>query len=206
MKLFFDTETSGRADFAAPPDAPQQPHLMSLAAVCTDDDYNEIISCNLIVKPHEKFKIEPGALDAHGITWERADEVGVPMLTVLSLFYTMAKVSSYHIAYNYEFDKLIIQAALARVMRPSGLSFPDQFAPEKALCEMNAMTDHCKIPKSFGRRGKGQQYKWPSLKEAYSKATDGGSFANAHDAMADTRAMVTVHKWRMAVEAEGVSP
>ena len=42
-----------------------------------------------------------------------------------------------------------------------------------------------------------------SLGALYAEATGGGGFDNAHDAMADARALTTVWRWISAVEAMG---
>ncbi len=166
-----------------------QPHLVSCAAVLTDDACAEVQSFRLVVRP-DGWASKPDALAVHGVTQEFALAVGVPLLTVLSAFFQLAKVADRHVAFNYDFDSLVLEAALARCGKPT------PFDPRKALCEMKAMTQHCRLPHAPGKWRGGQEFKWPSLQQAHEHAT-GSGFAGAHDAMADVRALVAVHRWRM---------
>lgn len=190
MKLFFDTETSDRADFNKPATDPCQPFLVSVCAVLTDNDCNEVQSVHLIVKNDGTWKSSPGALGVHGITDEHAAKYGVPILTVLSAFSWLARMAEDAYAFNVEFDSRIIRAAFHRAQKPDpfGKVGTELYIPLR--CEMLAMTDHCKLA-----GGRGGQFKWPSLAEAHQHAM-GTGFKKAHDAQADTRALIAVHKWR----------
>lgn len=188
-KLFFDTETTGLCDFKLPPGVPAQPHLVSLAAVLCGDDGQEMQSVRLICKP-DTYVSSPEALAAHGITREHAERFGVPRLTVLSAFSWLAKAADALVAFNFEYDELVLEGEFIRAGKPS------PFGQKQALCEKLAMTDVCQIPSPY-RKG---QFKWPSLAEAHKHAT-GEEVVNAHDAMADVRALMRVHFWREAREA-----
>ena len=69
MKCFFDSETNGKADFKAPPEAPHQPRLVQLAAILTTDDCEEVSTINLLVRP-DGWTIGPEAEAVHGISTE----------------------------------------------------------------------------------------------------------------------------------------
>ena len=186
--LTFDCETTGLVDFKLPIGVPAQPHLVTLAAVLTDEEGEEVQSLYLVCKP-DTYLSSPEAIKVHGITREFAERVGVPRIVVLSAFNWLAKAADEHVAYNYDYDRFVLEGEFLRADKPSPLS------PSKAFCEMKAMTDVCKIPSPY----KPGQFKWPSLKEAHQHAF-GQDFVNAHDALADVRATVRVHRWREALQ------
>jgi DNA polymerase-3 subunit epsilon len=189
MLLFFDTETTGFYDFQATADDPKQPHLVQLAAMLTEDDGKEINSISCIVAPNE-FEIPTGASDVHGITTERAREVGVNIRPVLSIFGYMASVSDRLVAHNVDFDAAILKTEF---MRQNSKFSMDLCAP--FFCTMKASTNICKIsfdkPRASLYAGM-QQYKWPKLQEAY-KFFFNEEFEGAHDALADVRACKRIY-------------
>src|SRR5512137_2482859 len=83
--LYFDTETTGKANFRAPADDPSQPRLVQLGALLTNDDGKEIAALNLIVKPNG-WTVPAEAAAVHGITTERATNEGVDLEFILPLF------------------------------------------------------------------------------------------------------------------------
>lgn len=133
MKLFFDTETTGKADFNRPHTDKSQPRMVSCAAVLIDPDFKEVASARLIVKP-DGWEIPEQVSSIHGITTEYASRVGAPVLTVLSVFFHMAKAANELIAFNYDFDRIVLDGEFHRAGKPS------PFSPVKAFCEMKAMT------------------------------------------------------------------
>lgn len=188
MKLFFDTETTGKANFRLPPEHHSQPRLVQLAAVLTDEPGNEICTCNLLVAP-DGFEIAAEAAAIHGITTERAVAFGIPAKAAVAIFVNLArKAASIH-AFNIEFDRIIMLNEILRIDK-----MPNPFIDRTQICEMLSMKNHCQLPGKYG------DYKWPNLTETHTKAT-GSGFDKAHDALADVRAMITVHRWRLAEEA-----
>jgi DNA polymerase-3 subunit epsilon len=191
MNLFFDTETSGKADFRAAPDAPHQPRLVQLAAILVDDAAKEIASLNLIISP-DGFEIPKEASDIHGITTERAQAVGVPLQYAVWLFGSLFKTAQTIVAHNISFDLLVMQGECCRVPVDLPMRSKERF------CTMQAMTPVCKLPGKFGN-----DYKWPKLQEAHIHAF-GKEFEGAHDALADVRACRDLFFWlrdRKAVSA-----
>jgi len=184
MLLFFDTETTGKADFKAPLIHPSQPHLVQLDAILTDDAFNVRGAANLIVKP-EGYTIPKEASDIHGITQEIADKFGVDRETVLSVFSQLAKQATVFVAHNFSFDHLIMSTLSYRVTNARGRF---SHLADGAFCTMQAMTPICKLPGNYGN------FKWPKLQEAYKHAF-GKEFEGAHDAMADVRACLELYKW-----------
>lgn len=183
MKLFFDTETSGKAFFDKPAEHDCQPRLVQLAAVLTTDDCEDISAINLLVRP-DGWTIGEEAAKVHGISTEHAIANGLPVRAAVHIFVNMALVAASLHAFNIEFDRIIMTGEWARQK-----NIPSPFVRDH-VCEMLAMKPICKLPGRFG------DYKWPSLKQAYNHAY-GTDFADAHDAMADVRAMIAVHKWRI---------
>lgn len=77
--LFCDTETTGKADFRAEPDAAHQPRIVQLAALLLTENGEELASLSLIIKPIG-FQIPEEASKIHGITTENAMKNGVKVL------------------------------------------------------------------------------------------------------------------------------
>lgn len=183
MILFFDTETTGKADFKASPDAKHQPRLVQFAALLCEDDGEEIQSANLIIKP-EGFTIPESAASIHGITTERATAVGVDCSIARHLYRRWWNASSVMVAHNIQFDLLIMDGEL---FRHAGGSKAWGEARD-TFCTMQAMTPICKLPGNYG------DFKWPRLQEAHKHAF-GVEFDGAHDALADVRACARIYLW-----------
>ena len=192
MKLFFDTETSGKVDFRMPDDWEGQGRLVQLALLLTTDTGEEVSMAKILVEP-VGFDIPFEAQCVHGISTEHARQCGVPIECGLSAYYHMATLADLVIAYNYDFDRAIISGEFLRARKtcPKNVS----------LCEMKAMTPLCKIPSKY-RDG---DFKWPKLSEAYQHAF-GKPFEGAHVAMADIRATSSVHFWRINQQAPKPNP
>lgn len=185
MKCFYDCETTGKADFNAPPTAAHQPRLVQLAAVLATDEGEEISTINLLVKP-DGWTIGPEAAAVHGITTEHATKYGIAAKAAVGIFVRMAQAADSLHAFNADFDRLILMIEIVRIP-----GMPDPFEAGKLRCEMKPMTDICRLPGNYGK------FKWPSLVQAHTHCY-GRAFDDAHDALGDVRAMMAVHKWRMA--------
>lgn len=174
--LFFDTETTGKADFTAPPDAPHQPHLVELGALLVSDQGRELARLEMLVRP-DGWTIPADATRVHGITTERAAREGLPLEEVFAAFLALARSAEKLVAHNLDFDALVMRAAAARC----GYSRPPAALAEdwtRGFCTMRAATQVCRLP---GRRG---DYKWPSLAEAHAHFY-GAPHEGAHGALAD---------------------
>jgi DNA polymerase III subunit epsilon len=182
MTLFFDCETTGRANFSLPPDHSSQPRLVQLAAILTADDGCEIMSINLIVKP-ECFDIPQQASEIHGITTRFAEQVGIPIVQTLNIFHRLLSVSKSLVAHNIEFDEFILRGEFLRAKFNLNPFYRDL----NCFCTMKGMTDFCALPGPHG-------FKWPKLAEAYHRAF-GREVKDAHNAMADVRACMELHFW-----------
>lgn len=178
--LFFDTETTGKADFRAPATAAHQPRLVQLAALLTDEVGDEVASLNLIIKP-AGFEIPLAATEVHGISTEAALLSGVGVHHALAIFVALAERADALVAHNIQFDDLVMASEAARF---------DYLIPERLpFCTMIAMTPICRLPGRYG-----DDFKWPNLMEAYRHCFR-HEFVDAHDALADVRACKAVFFW-----------
>lgn len=186
--LFFDTETTGKANFKAAPDSQWQPRIVSLAAILVTKEQQTVAKFKVIVKP-EGFTIPEEVVAIHGISTEMAEKHGVPCDRALSLFHHLAQTADTLIAYNSDFDSLVITGELMR------RNLPIVFDGKDVHCAMKACTNICKIPNTSGY---GSEFKWPKLQEAHEFFFK-TKFDGAHDALADVEATVKVHfatqKW-----------
>ena len=131
--LFFDTETTGlpRQWKAPVEDLDNWPRMIQLAWLLYDEDGNEIIRSNDIVKP-EGFRIPKAASAIHGITTEKAMEEGVELGDVLRKFTYALDGADYLVAHNIEFDDKIVGAELLRKEMHS------DFFTHKRICTMKS--------------------------------------------------------------------
>lgn len=184
MILVFDTETTGKADFRADFDAPQQPHIVQLGAQLLDHQYVVRGEINYIINPHVHIPKEASAV--HGITNEVAEAYGIDTTDALQAFALFALKARVFVAHNFSFDSLIISAAWHRT---NGDGAQWREGDQVQYCTMEAMTGPCNLPGPYGP-------KWPKLQEAH-RHCFGEEFDGAHDAMADVRACARVYRWLM---------
>jgi DNA polymerase-3 subunit epsilon len=196
MIIFFDTETTGKLDFRAPAEAPQQPDLVQLAACLMDDEAERVFGqINFIILPNG-FTIPSEVAAIHGISQEIALEVGQPRRTALSAFNHMCRCAKDLVAYNVDFDYAVMLTAYHR----EGVRH--RMDSLTRLCAMRRATPIVKLPKPKGWRPRpGDEYKWPTLTEAHSHFF-GHGFDGAHNAMNDVTALVAV--WRQIRQAESL--
>lgn len=195
MYLFIDTETSGLPDFRAPPDAPHQPHIVSLAAwlgeecehgVLPPGTLHHVASLNAVIRP-DSWHIEPAAERVHKITNEYARSFGEPLNDVLIRFTTLvtdafeASSDSLLIAHNHSFDARMLLRDFAYAGRD-----PVIVNLLRPFCTMKALTPRMRLPPTSPRAPRGS-YKWPKLDEAYQFLFDRPvpGREDRHDAMAD---------------------
>ncbi|MFT4770416.1 MAG: DNA polymerase-3 subunit alpha [Cryomorphaceae bacterium] len=177
MFLIFDTETTGLPNnYKAPvTDSENWPRLVQIAWQLHDETGRLISAENLTVKP-EGFTIPYNSVKIHGITTERALEVGLPLTEVLARFEEARAKAKYVAGHNVEFDVNVIGAEFFRV----GLPHTVVEAPQ--LDTKNLSTEYCAIP-----GGRGGKFKWPTLTELHHKLF-GVGFEDAHDAAYDVDA------------------
>ena len=183
MKLFIDTETTGIPKFKNPAEHPEQPHLVQLAAILSDDYGTEVASINLIIN-NGTLIIPPEATRVHGISTEIAKKYGVSLSAALKILSEMIEISDLVIAHNINFDAFILEIAASRTLLKNSV-----FKIEKRYCTMRSSMALDGLP--LNHAGK---KKFPRLAELYNYAF-GENFENAHDAMADCRAMMRIFWW-----------
>lgn len=182
MILFFDTETTGKADFRRPPNDPVQPRIVQLVAMLYDDARHPAGSLNVIIRP-DGFEIPAEASAIHGITTEYAKKYGVPLKVAVAAFESLFANAQLLVAHNIDFDRLMVRSELARIEAWNIVKVAFETLP--TFCTMKSTTDICKLPGNYG-------YKWPKLQEAHVHFF-GEEFEGAHDAMADVRACAKVY-------------
>lgn len=174
MRFAFDTETSGLVDYKRAPDDPAQPRLVQLGAVLVDQEWREIQSFRLIIRP-AGWVISEEAIAVHGITNDMANRYGVDVKIALSALLAFTKVCRWAIAHNWKFDSEIIkrERALLEAEHP-GLERPRL----RQVCTM--ITGAAAMPDG----------KYPSLAMLYEVLTD-QEYLEAHDGLSDARAALT---------------
>jgi DNA polymerase-3 subunit epsilon len=205
--LFYDTETTGLPLFHEPSEDPRQPHIVQLGAALVDlDTYAEIASLDLIVRP-DGWKIPDDVAAIHGITTERAMDVGVPARVVFDLLLELWSLSQARIGHNEQFDARMVRIALLRHRD----SDPDAEINAKwkagyAQCTQVLSTPILKLPPTPKMKAAGRfHHKSANLGEAYRFFT-GKPLEGAHSAMVDVRACIEVYRaiqagQRVAAEA-----
>jgi|SRR6185295_10128120 len=175
MYLFFDTETTGLArNWKAPiTDLANWPRIVQLGWVECEDAGVIVAEAEWIIKP-DGFVIPPEASRIHGITMERAMDIGVPLVQALTAFLAAAASRSVGVAHNLKFDESVLGAELIR----AGLANP--FGRMKRFCTMQSSTDYCQIPGRYG-------FKYPTLNELHQHLFKAPPAA-AHSAVGDSRA------------------
>lgn len=175
MYLFFDTETTGLPKKWKAPvtDFNNWPRLVQIAYLFYDKKGNEISSGNHIIKPNG-FTIPSEASKVHGISTEKAHQVGEAIETVLQHFQSFIDKAQYLVAHNMSFDEKIIGAEFLRNAMANNL------LTKQKICTMHSSTNFCAIKGPYG-------YKWPKLSELHYKLFN-TTFAEAHNAAVDINA------------------
>lgn len=176
MYLIFDTETTGlpRNKNAPLTDFENWPRLVQLAWQLHDGEGKLLSQGNHVIKP-EGFTIPFNAQKVHGISTNRALEVGEDLKEVLAKFSSDVKRASVLVGHNIEFDNKIIGAEYLRTEQENLIAdYPN-------IDTGIATTDFCDIVMGNGRK------KMPKLIELYEKLF-GKPFDDAHDAAYDVDA------------------
>lgn len=173
MYVFFDTETSGLADFAKSPSDESQPKILSLAAILTDAEGREMSVYKTLIK-HPGFTIdEQGeAFKVNGITQAQVDKYGTGINNALAAFGSLSLRAEMKIAHFYRFDGFLLKGAY-----------------EKAGMDSGPVIDkYCTMTGIKPITGEG------SLAAAYEHCT-GRKLVNGHDSLNDARACKNVFFW-----------
>ena len=153
-----DCESNGLPDYTKPADDPCQPRLASLGIVMIDDERTEDKALQVtdehefLVKP-DGWAMKPEAGAVNGLTDERLEAEGLPIINVLSKYRTLIESGYVIAAFGAQHDCKIIRGEFRR----RGL--PDLFEETKNVCLMRACLP-LRVPKANGKGG------WPRLEDA----------------------------------------
>ncbi len=177
MYLVFDTETTGLPHNKTAPveELDNWPRLVQIAWQLHDSNGKLLSSGNHIVKP-EGFTIPFNAEKIHGISTDRANEVGHDRKEVLEKFTEDVKKASVLVGHNIEFDNKIIGAEYLRTDMDNLLGDMPNIDTSVETVEFAQL-----------QGGIGGRLKQPKLIELYEKLFDQG-FGDAHDAAYDVDA------------------
>lgn len=175
MKLFFDTETSGKANFKLPVGAFQPTaRLVQLGMILTDDNDEMKEEYSNLIKP-SGFLISEEVSKIHGITHEQAVEDGAPLEYVIDVFNSFLTKCHTIIGHNIQFDERVMYSERANVFGG------------KKICTMLSTTSFCKLKNTYGG------FKWPKLTELHYKLF-GTEATDQHSALGDVRTTLKCYK------------
>jgi DNA polymerase-3 subunit epsilon len=190
--LFYDTETTGLPLWNEPSEDPRQPHIVQLAALLVDLDTRKLHGSIDLTVLHDGWQSEPKALEAHGITAEHANKIGVPEWLALGLFLELWTRADVRIGHNESFDARIVRIGMARHESQIDCELYDWKAG-KAECTQALSTPILKLPPTERMRAAGfNKHKSANLREAY-RHFYGSDLVGAHSAMADAQACQYVY-------------
>lgn len=187
--FFYDTETTGLPDFKAPSEAPQQPHIVQLAAILVNPETRKTISSmDVIIRPNG-WTIPDDIAKINGITTEHAMDVGIPESLAVGMFMELWS-HRLRIAHNEQFDARILRIAL---MRHENEASADDWKGGPSGCTARLATPICKIHPTEKMIAAGfNKFKTANLSEAY-RHFMGSDLENAHSALADVNACAAVY-------------
>lgn len=182
--LFYDTETTGLPVWGEPSEGDNQPHIVQLAAILVDPATREEREhMDVIIRP-DGWTIPADVSAIHGITTERAMDEGIPETEALDMFLSLWAPDHVRVGHNQSFDERILRIAIKRYKDEA---LAEQWKLGAKACTGLLSKPICKmLPKN--RYG----FKMPKLSEAYEFFHE-CQFENAHCAMADTRACMSVY-------------
>jgi DNA polymerase-3 subunit epsilon len=185
--LFYDTETTGLPLFSEPSEDPRQPHIVQIAALLVDVDTRKVHGSLDLTVLHDGWESEPKAFEAHGITAEHANQVGVPEHLALALFLELWSRAAVRIGHNEQFDARIVRIGMMRHASEIDCELYD-WKGGRAECTQALSTPILRLPPTERMKSAGfNKFKSANLREAY-KHFYGSDLVGAHTAMADAQA------------------
>jgi len=180
----FDTETTGLPVAKASYQSPQQPHIMQLATMLIDDVGNSLKKFNRLIKPEGYTRVDEGAFNAHGISFEKAMDEGIPRKEVFDEWRELTRDSVLLVGHNVSFDRRLLDINMWRTYHHLNQSYRSK----PTFCTMHSYTKQVKLPATAKMKQYGfGPYKAPTLQELH-QFLFGEPFDKAHDAMADVEA------------------
>jgi len=196
--LFYSTTPTGDVDWKSPSEAPQQPHIVQLAACLVDTDTWSMISgLDVIIRP-DGWEIPDEAAKAHGITTLRAAQFGVGEPVAINLLLDLWGCAEHRVGHGEQFHNRVIRIAIKRHLAHLGAEECDRLADlwkaGAAECTARLATPLCALaPTEAMRRAGRNHFKTPTLSEAYTHFF-GTAFDGAHSANADVQACMQVYR------------
>ena len=189
-------------DFGAPSDAPHQPHIVQFAGALVDaDTHATIASFDLIARP-DGWTIPAEVAAVHGITTERALQVGVPESLIVQIAFDLWERASKRIAHNEQFDARIMRIGAKRFLARGDA---DVWSAGPAECTAAMSKPICKLPPTGRMVAAGiNSFKTPKLSEAH-EILLGVPLQNAHSALADVDGCRRIYRAMTTAQAEAVS-
>lgn len=191
LLFFYDFETTGLPDFAAPSDAEHQPHIVQAAAALVDAETRKTIASLDLISCPDGWEIPEEVAKVHGITTEHARRVGIAEEAIVHAMFRMWRQADLRVAHNQQFDARIMRIALKRF----GFGIEqaaDMWKAGNAACTARLATPILKLPPTERMVAAGRNHhKTANLSEAYWHFT-GRKLENAHTAMADVQACMAV--------------
>ena len=195
--LFYDTETTGLPDFKAPSDAAHQPHLVQLAASLIHVPTRQVVDYfDVIIQPEgtpeaPAWVSDPKALEAHGITTERAFAEGIPEIAAVGMLRALWERAQGRVGHNEAFDRRIVRIA---TMRYFGRDAADRWyhAPFNCTQFLASAIMQMAPTEKMKAAGYGGKPKPPKLSEAHLFFT-GRPLEGAHNAMNDVNGCIAVY-------------
>ncbi|WP_417615369.1 exonuclease domain-containing protein [Parasphingorhabdus sp.] len=185
--LFFDTETTGFASASLDANHPDQAHLVQLALILIDDSGAVLDKFSAIINPGEHVNFAEKAVEAHGITKERALAEGIDPKEATQKFLDFIAQAELLVAHQIDFDLRIITLAIARTHNETWEN------PLSTFCTMKRSTDVVCIPPTEKMIQNGRtNYKNPTLSECIRYFFD-EKLEGAHDALVDVEATIRVY-------------
>lgn len=176
--IFHDTETTGFPLYSEPSTDVRQPHLVQLAAQIVNEKTQVVSSSiDIIIRPNG-WDIDPSAVAVHGITHERAMDVGVSEKHAVEMYIDLCAART-RLAYNLPFDDRIMRIAILRHMGRHAQEIADQYKFDAGLCVMKMARNHTNLKNKSGKP------KAPKLVEAV-EIILGTPLEGAHSALGDT--------------------
>lgn len=189
LALAYDSETTGLPLFQEPSSDPRQPHLVQLAAVLVDLDTRERLqTLDVIIRPNG-WEIPDEVAAIHGITTERAMDVGVLERTAVELFYDLWGGRPL-IAHNESFDRRIIRIGLKRYLSDGEA---DMWKDAVSECTAKLSASILNLPPTEKMIAAGRHHpKTPKLSEAFEYFM-GRPLDGAHSALVDVNGCLDVY-------------
>jgi DNA polymerase III epsilon subunit-like protein len=145
-----------------------------------------ILEQDFIVKP-EGYTIPGESSAIHGITQEQAERYGVPIDTILPIFYhyLIEYPNTYIVAHNASFDLTVLLYHKYRYYKRYDIPLPQLYIPY--ICTMMDTTEMCEILHANPRHPR--DFKYPKLGELY-KHLFGKTPENLHNSKWDVKCMI----------------